>query len=127
MKIDDVYDSLSKDGETTTAVNRLRRMVEAFATPDAFFLAQRGDIEKAWNRMTPNSPKGLGAGFWNTYNKALYLWKAAPAPEPARAHEPLDEKLTAAEIMLVAELMEKFHKDEVTVRWILQQIALARS
>lgn len=127
MKINDVYDSLSKDGESAVAVNRLRKMVEAFATPDAFFLAQKADIEKAWNRLTPDSPKGLGAGFWDTYNKALYLWRAAPAPEPAEAHDPLGEKLTSAEVMLIAELMEKFHKDEVTVRWILQQVALARS
>lgn len=125
MKIEDVFDQLKKS-ETTKAVNRLRRLVAEFATPEAFFLASRGDITRQWNKLTPNSPRGLGAGFWNVYDKALYLFRTAPAPAPSEAHDPLEETLSATEILLVAELMERFKKQSVTIRWILQQVTLAR-
>jgi hypothetical protein len=134
MKFNDVMTELYKNGVSLTTVNRIERLSCEFATKEAFFLASRGDLEKAFARMCPDAKRGLGSAFLGAMSMAVRYWKepdGAPAakPEPATTERDprLDETLTAQEVLLVAELMERFKKAEVSVDWILQQVKLARA
>ena len=134
MKFNDVMTALYNDGVPLATINRIERLSCEFATKEAFFLASRGDLEKAFARMCPDAKRGLGDRFFAAMSKAVVLWKTpdekpAAKPEPAMPERDprLDETLTNAEVLLVAELMERFKKTEVSVDWILQQVKLARA
>jgi hypothetical protein len=126
--------ALYKDGVSLQIVNRIERLSCEFATKDAFFLASKGDLLAAFARMCPDAKRDLGDKFFAAMSKAVVLWKTPddkPAAKPSHAtpeRDPrLDETLTNAEVLLVAELMERFKKAEVSVDWILQQVKLARA
>ena len=134
MKFNDVMTALYNDGVPLATINRIERLSCEFATKEAFFLASRGDLEKAFARMCPDAKRGLGDRFFAAMSKAVVLWKTpdekpAAKPEPAMPERDprLDETLTNAEVLLVAELMERFKKTEVSVDWILQQVKLERA
>lgn len=132
MKFNDVMTALYNDGVSLPIVNRIERLSCEFATKEAFFLASKGDLLAAFRKMSPDAKRGLGDGFFAAMSKAVVLWKT-PDDKPAKAAAPdardprLDETLTNAEVLLVAELMERFKKTEVSVDWILQQVKLARA
>ena len=134
MKFNDMMTALYKDGVSLPIVNRIERLSCEFATKEAFFLASKGDLLAAFRRAYPDAKRDLGDRFFAAMSKAVVLWKTpddkpAAKPEPATpARDPrLDETLTAQEVLLVAELMEKFGKAEASVDWILQQVKLARA
>ena len=134
MKFNDVMTALFKDGVPIQTVNRIERLSCEFATKEAFFLASKGDLLSAFSRMCTDAKRGLGDKFFAAMSKAVVLWKQPddkPAAKPVHAapeRDPrLDETLTSAEVLLVAELMERFKKQEVSVDWILQQVKLARA
>ena len=134
MKFNDVMTALYKDGVSLPIVNRIERLSCEFATKEAFFLASKGNLLAAYNKMCSDAKRGLGDEFFGAMAKAVVLWHKpdeAPAekPKPAQpVRDPrLDETLTNAEVLLVAELMERFKKTEVSVDWILQQVKLARA
>lgn len=133
MKMDDILKRLNADNETSARiVGCIDRMSQEFATPDAFFLATKGELMKAYARITPGSKRGLGRRFFDAMAKAVRLWNAPEEDKPtapdATYRDPrLDEILTVNEVLLVAELMEKFKKSEVSVDWILAQVRLARA
>lgn len=134
MEFNDVMTELYKSGVSLPIVNRIERLSCEFATKEAFFLASKGNLLAAYNKMCPDAKRGLGDMFFAAMSKAVVLWKTpddkpAAKPEPAMpARDPrLDETLTNAEVLLVAELMERFKKTEVSVDWILQQVKLARA
>lgn len=54
---------------------RFRKLAGAFATVDAFFSAKRADIEKMYNRITPESKHGMGKKFWPVFDMALDFYK----------------------------------------------------
>ena len=132
MKFNDVMTALYKDGVNLPTLNRIERLSCEFATKEAFFLASKGELLSAFSKMCPDAKRDLGDRFFAAMSKAVVLWKTpddkpAAKPEPATpARDPrLDETLTSAEVMLIAELMERFKKTEVSVDWILQQVKLA--
>lgn len=133
MKFNEVIEHLRADKDVSSiATNRIVRMSQEFATPDAFFLASKGDLMKAYDRLVPEAKRGLGDSFFDAMAKAVRLWNAPeedkPAALDATCRDPrLDEILTVNEVLLVAELMEKFKKTEVSVDWILSQVRLARA
>ena len=135
MKFNDIMTALYKDGVSLPIINRIERLSCEFATKEAFFLASKGDLLAAFRRMYPDAKRDLGDRFFAAMSKAVVLWKtpddkpaAKPSPASPSARDPrLDETLTNAEVLLVAELMERFKKAEVSVDWILQQVKLARA
>lgn len=134
MKFNDVMTALYKDGVSLQIVNRIERLSCEFATKEAFFLASKGDLLAAFRKMWPDAKRDLGDKFFSAMSKAVVLWKqpdespAAKLGPAAPERDPrLDETLTAQEVLLVAELMERFKKAEVSVDWILQQVKLARA
>lgn len=134
MKFNDVMSALYKDGVSLQIVNRIERLSCEFATKEAFFLASKGDLLAAFRRAYPDAKRDIGDRFFAAMSKAVVLWKTPddkPAAKPGLAtperDQRLDETLTNAEVLLVAELMERFKKTEVSVDWILQQVKLARA
>jgi len=133
MKMDDVLKRLNADNETSARiVGCIDRLSREFATPDAFFLASKGELMKAYLRITPESKRGLGEKFFSAMAKAVRLWNTPEedrpvAPDVTYRDPRLDEILTVNEVLLIAELMEKFKKAEVSVDWILAQVRLARA
>ena len=134
MKFNDVMTALYKDGVSLPIVNRIERLSCEFATKEAFFLASKGDLLAAFRRTYPDAKRDLGDRFFAAMSKAVVLWKtpddkpaAKPSPAAPERDPRLDETLTNAEVLLVAELMERFKKTEVSVDWILQQVKLARA
>ena len=132
MKFNDVMTALYKDGVSLPIVNRIERLSCEFATKEAFFLASKGDLLAAFRKTYSDAKRDLGDRFFAAMSKAVVLWKT-PDEKPAKAAAPdardprLGETLTNAEVLLVAELMERFKKTEVSVDWILQQVKLARA
>ena len=134
MKFNDVMTELYKNGVSLAIVNRIERLSCEFATKEAFFLSSKGELMKAHRLMCPDAKRDLGDGFFAAMSKAVVLWKtpddkpaAKPVPAAPERDPRLDETLTAQEVFLVAELMERFKKTEVSVDWILQQVKLARA
>lgn len=134
MKFNDVMTALYKDGVSLPIVNRIERLSCEFATKEAFFLASNGDLLAVFRRMYPDAKRDLGDRFFAAMSKAVVLWKtpdekpaAKPGPAALERDPRLDETLTNEEVLLVAELMERFKKAEVSVDWILQQVKLARA
>lgn len=77
---------------STMSANRVERLANEFATPDAFFAASREVLMKAWNRITPDGKKGLSAGFFKAFNRALELWKDTDSePEEKEAPQKKNE------------------------------------
>ena len=134
MKFNDVMTALFKDGVPIQTVNRIERLSCGFATKEAFFLASKGDLLAAFRKTYPDAKRDLGDRFFAAMSKAVVLWKtpdekpaAKPLPATPGRDPRLDETLTSQEVLLVAELMERFKKPEVSVDWILQQVKLARA
>lgn len=134
MKFNDVMTALYNDGVSLPIVNRIERLSCEFATKEAFFLASKGDLLAVFRRMYPDAKRDLGDRFFAAMSKAVVLWKtpdecpaAKPGPAALERDPRIDETLTNEEVLLVAELMERFKKAEVSVDWILQQVKLARA
>lgn len=132
MKMDEVLKRLGADPDVSAKVaNVVMRLSREFATPDAFFLASKGELMKAYARITPESKHGLGEKFFSAMAKAVRLWNAPEESKPSAPDAPprdprLDEVLAVEEVLLIAELMERFKKKEASVDWILSQVRLAR-
>ena len=128
MELQDVLLKLKEQGVSTVQIHRIENIAKEFATPEAFFLATRGSIQTVYNKMRPDSPKGLGDRFFNVFDKALRLFHQATTPEiAAKRVDQLGRTVSKDDLLLVAELMEKFQRETVTLRWILQQLELAKT
>lgn len=132
MQMDEVLKRLNADSETSARiVGCIDRLCREFATPDAFFLASKGELMKAYAKITPGAKHGLGERFFSAMAKAIRLWNApeedeSSVPDAVPRDPRLDEILAVDEVLLIAELMERFKKKEASVDWILSQVRLAR-
>lgn len=95
---------------------RFRNLASSFATVDAFFSAKREDIEKMYNRLTPDGHKGIGGRFWPVFNMALDFYngrceeeKKETVSEPEQ-EQPVDkrevEMITYDTLKKIVDMME---------------------
>ena len=81
---------------------RFRKLASGFATVDAFFSAKKEDIEKMYNRITPNRKHGMGDKFWPVFNMALNFYKGyGEAPEEDPREEDADPVVDMTDKRLV--------------------------
>ena len=119
--IEEIEQYLRSHGVSGVQAVRFRKLAKEFATVEAFFSAKKGDIEKAYNKLTPGKVHGVGRGFWDAFNKALDYYKgfvkndvAEFAVKQAQAIEEegrntekiLSRMFTYAELKAIVDMME---------------------
>ena len=97
---------------------RFRKLAREFATLDAFFSAKKEDIERMYNRMTPDGNHGIGKRFWPVFNMALDFYNGhsednemkQPESYNKVAEERVDSRLvrmhTYDELKSIVDMME---------------------
>lgn len=86
--IDEIEQYLRSKKVSGVLAVRFRKLASGFATVEAFFSAKKEDIEKMYNRITPNSKHGMGDKFWPVFNMALDFYKGHgedPEEDPREA------------------------------------------
>ena len=135
-KMNQIAERLKADGEKAVNVNRLVALAERFATPEAFFTASRGDLMKQFNLLHPGGERGLGKSFFTVFDKALRLWRAPVEDIKAKkavvetAGEALasfmSQRITANELMSVAQIMSDNKKEAITMKHLLNTLEMLR-
>ena len=92
-------------------VNRLFRLMERFATPDAFFAAPKGTLEKQYRELNPDAPRDLGRGFYECFDEALAMWNGGMA-ELGKSELP-DPLFTREDLKKVLDFMDLFEKPDI--------------
>lgn len=107
-KFSEMIEALGKDPEmTATTVNRLDRVASEFVSEDDFFNATKGELMRAWTKIAPESPRGLGQTFFNAFSKAKALWTSGEVEEAAaRPADPLGRQATQELLLWMASFME---------------------
>lgn len=101
-------DELRKDADISSiTVNRLERMARNYATPEIFLQSSKGELMGMWNKMAPESSKGLGANFFEGFARLVGLYKAEPA-EVSKRTDPLSRIVTQDYIMKLADTLDHF-------------------
>ena len=62
-------------GMSGVSTERIKKLMDQFATPDSFFDASKSDIEKAYRKITPDNKHGIGEKFWDAFDKVRRFWK----------------------------------------------------
>lgn len=88
----DVEKWMRCQGMSGVATERIKKLMNEFATPDSFFDAQKADIEKAYRKITPENQHGIGKKFWDTFDKVRRFWKDKGPAEEEKKH---DEEIPA--------------------------------
>ena len=114
-----VLEELRKLGVTTTTVNRIETLAKQFAGPEQFFSATRGELSKVWNQLTPGSPKGLGDGFFDAFDKAAGLWRTPEADAAVLQSAPLSRAVTTDHLQKLKDFMEMFGLKELPLGKLL--------
>lgn len=114
-----VLEELRKTGASSTIVNRIEALAKQFAGPDQLFSATRGELSKVWAQLTPNSPKGLGKGFWEAFDRAAGLWRTPEAEAAVLQNAPLSRMVTAGQLQKLKDFMEMFSLQELPLGKLL--------
>lgn len=120
---EEVLAELKKDGTSSMIVNRMGEMMNQFATVDAFFRAMKSDLDKAYNRLTPNGKSGLGKAFYSAYDRARVIYmdsdRVARKEEPrkeAKNDSGMDEFYSLEQLKSVVAIMELSYIESVNLR-----------
>ena len=111
---------MRSQGMSGVSIVRIEKLMDQFATPEAFFQADRINIEKAYRKISQDNKHGIGNKFWETFDKVLRFWKTKEEPankedessEPPQenANQPIDMRLIRMipvnEVKAVAAMME---------------------
>lgn len=94
----DVEKWMRCQGMSGVATERIKKLMNEFATPDSFFDAKKVDIEKAYKKITPLNRHGIGKKFWDTFDKVRRFWKEKDVEKEEKSdvvktEEPFDTKL----------------------------------
>jgi hypothetical protein len=65
---------LRESGVSGVYTKRIIRLMNEFATPEAFFSASKGELMKAFNR-THSSKRGIGNNFWKAFDMASRIYR----------------------------------------------------
>jgi hypothetical protein len=73
--IEEIEDYLRSNKVSGMIAVRIVTLAKNFATLDSFFSARRADIEKMYNRLTPDNKHGIGKKFWQAFDMALGFYR----------------------------------------------------
>lgn len=114
-----ILEELRKTGVSATMVNKLETLAKQFAGPEQFFSATRGELSKVWNQLTPDSPKGLGDGFFEAFDRAAGLWRTPEADAAVLQSAPLSRMITTGHLQKLKDFMEMFSLQELPLGKLL--------
>lgn len=101
MTIKRVFERLREEpGVTTIAVNRVEALLSRFATPEAFFAADKAALLKQWHGM--GNDRDLGDKFYEAFDLALQLYRTEDEGIPS----PADRKFTRDDLKGLVDMME---------------------
>lgn len=103
-----ILEELRKTGVSSTIVNRVETLAKQFAGPEQFFSATKGELQKVWNQLTPDSPKGLGDGFFDAFDRAAGLWRTPEADAAVLQSAPLSRPVSAEQLQKLKDFMEMY-------------------
>ena len=109
--IDEIEQYLRSKKVSGVLAVRFRKLAKGFATVEAFFSAKKEDIEKMYNRITPNSKHGMGDKFWPVFNMALNFYKGY-GEDPEEATREADA-VPAANVMTDKRLVKMYTYEEL--------------
>lgn len=111
---------MRSQGMSGVAVEKIKKLMRQFATPQAFFSARRVDIESAYRKVSVKNKNGLGNKFWSVFDKVLAFFKTKDEPmkkendnseiQHENENQPIDVRLLrmipVREVKAVADMME---------------------
>lgn len=111
---------MRSQGMSGVAVEKIKKLMKQFATPQAFFSARKVDIETAYRKVSVKNKNGLGNKFWSVFDKVLAFFKTKDEPmkkdddnsesQQENANQPIDMRLIRLipvnEVKAVAAMME---------------------
>ena len=103
-----VLEELRKLGVSATMVNKLETLAKQFVGPEQFFSATKGELQKVWNQLTPDSPKGLGDGFFEAFDRAAGLWRTPEADAAVLQAAPLSRSISVEQLQKLKDFMEMY-------------------
>lgn len=120
-KFDVVLEELKKLPEmTSTTVNRLEKVASEFVSDDDFFRATKGELMRAWSKIAPESPRGLGQTFFGAFSKAKALWTSDAAAETAaKSADPLGRPVTQDLLLWMASFLESNKVEQMPIGRLL--------
>ncbi len=122
MLKEEIFAKMKKDGTSSVLVNKLKGVMDQFATVDAFFRAQKADILKAYNKLTPGKNYGLGVAFFAAYDRAhaIFLEDGKIEAKPEQVYVPrkdddvdLEKFYSLEELKSIVALMELSYIESV--------------
>lgn len=99
--IEEVENYLRSQKVSGVMAVRVRNLAKSFATIEAFFSAKKTDIEKMYNRITPDSKHGIGKGFWPIFNMALNYYNGTVADKDEEKYSSAEEDNANDDTILV--------------------------
>jgi len=115
-------------GISGVATERIKKLMNEFATPDSFFDAGKADIEKAYRKITPDNQHGLGKKFWDSFDKVRRFWKEKDVEneeknDAVKTEAPFDTKLVRLipykELKAVVDMMDLLEVESINLMEIV--------
>lgn len=115
-------------GISGVATERIKKLMNEFATPDSFFDASKADIEKAYRKITPLNQHGIGRKFWETFDKVRRFWKEKEVEnvekdESEKPQEQFDTRLVRLipykDLKAVVDMMEFLEVESINLMEIV--------
>lgn len=124
----DVEKWMRCQGMSGVVTERIKKLMNEFATPDSFFDAKKADIEKAYKKITPLNRHGIGKKFWDTFDKVRRFWKEKDVEKEekrdvVKTEEPFDTRLVRLipyrELKAVVDMMELLDVESINLMEIV--------
>ena len=117
------------------STERIKKLMDQFATPDSFFDASKSDIEKAYRKITPDNKHGIGKKFWDAFDKVRRFWKEKDVEKEdksdvVKTEEPFDTRLVRLipykELKAVVDMMELLDVEAINLMEIVRFLESVR-
>lgn len=124
----DVEKWMRCQGMSGVVTERIKKLMNEFATPDSFFDAKKSDIEKAYRKITPENHHGIGKKFWEAFDKVRRFWKEKDVEKEEKSDEvkteaPFDTRLVRLipykELKAVVDMMDLLEVESINLMEIV--------
>ena len=131
MNLKKVIEIMKTRGHSSTITNKIAAVAGQFATEDAFFMASKGDLMKAYSKIAGAKGYSLGNTFFKAFDVALSLHKEPDQEEenvvvPELCGEWLNESVTLENMRGIADFMELFKIKQLPIGKMLTLLDLIR-